>query len=267
MVDTHAHLNFKSFKDTYSEVIQRSFAGGMRAIVIPGSNYSTSERAITIAKAHEGCCAAVSLHPIHVRKEIFDKQKYGALVEQNKGEVKAIGETGLDFFHNPQDRDLQKQVFIQHLELAKDFDLPIILHCRGSKQSPKDAYIELLKLFKELLGDPISTLHGTMHCFQSDLDIAQQFLEFGFYLGFDGPITYHDANPDLLDAIAKIPLERMLLETDSPYLTPEPHRGERNEPLYIRFVAQKIAEIKNISFDKVIEVTTQNAVQLFSLYS
>ncbi|MDA2936137.1 TatD family hydrolase, partial [Patescibacteria group bacterium AH-259-L05] len=157
----------------------------------------------------------------------------------------------------------QQKVFIQHLELAKEYSLPVILHCRGSKENPKDGYKELLKV---ILDNISLKPKGVMHCFQSDLDIAQQFLDLGFYLGFDGPITYKDASPAILDTIKNAPLERMLLETDSPYLTPEPHRGERNEPLYIRFVAQKIAEIKNMSFDDVIEVTTKNAVQLFNLY-
>lgn len=263
MIDTHAHLNFKAFKHDSAEVIRRSFAGGMKAIVIPGSNYSTSKRAVEIATNHNSCYAAVSLHPIHVTKEPFDKEKYRTLIKLNKETVKAIGETGIDLFHNPEDLALQKQVFIQHLELAKEYSLPVVLHCRGSKQDSKDGYKELLRIiFDNIALKP----KGVMHCFQSDLDIAQQFLDLGFYLGFDGPITYKEASPDLLNAIKNISLGLMLLETDSPYLTPEPHRGERNEPLYVRFIAQKIAEIKNISFDDVIEATTKNAIQLFNIY-
>lgn len=266
MIDTHAHLNFKAFNNDCDDVIRRSFSGGMRAIVIPGSNYTTSQKAIAIATAHKSCYAAVSLHPIHVTKEVFDKQKYSALVSQNKDVVKAIGETGIDLFHNPEDLALQKQIFLQHIELANELNLPIILHCRGSKENPKDAYLELIEILKGLSAPHLSQqVRGVMHCFSSDWEIAKQFLDIGFYIGFDGPITYKNASSELLKVVKKVPLGRLLLETDSPYLTPEPYRGQRNEPHYVRFIAKKIAEIKNISFEKVIKTTTQNAIKLFNL--
>lgn len=269
MIDTHAHLNFKSFKDDYDQIIRHSFNQGITAIINVGANLATSQQAVKIAQNYRGCYAAIALHPTYVRDEEFNQEKYVSLITLNTDTVKAIGETGLDFYHSSKDIDLQKQIFLQHLDLANDFDLPVIIHCRGSKEDSQDAYLELLKILKKFVfrhsvsKSSKPRLKGVMHCFQSDWSLAERFLNLGFYLGFNGPITFKNADPDLLEVIKKIPDSRILIETDSPYLTPEPHRGKRNEPLYVRFIAEKIAEIKNITFEKIIEITTKNAVQLF----
>lgn len=261
MIDTHAHLNFQAFKDDYSQVIKENFESGLKAVINVGSNLETSEKAIKISREFENCYVAVGLHPIHVEDEEFKRNKYKELIEKNKDKIKAIGETGLDFYHSKKNIEKQKQVFLKHLGLAREFNLPAILHCRGSKESPKDAYLELLKIVKELK----KTSFGVLHCFSADWEIAQEFLKLGFYLGFDGPITFKNASPELLQAVEKTPLNRILLETDCPFLAPEPYRGQRNQPVYVRFMARKIAELKNIDFNQVVKTTTESAKKLFRL--
>ncbi len=265
MIDTHAHLNFQAFKDDYPRVIEENFRNGLRAVINVGSNFETSQKAAEIAKEFKDCYAAIGLHPIHIDDEKFKGKEYETLIERNRNKVKAIGETGLDFYHFKKNVERQKQVFLKHLFLAKKFDLPVILHCRGAKENPKDAYSELLEIVKGAcpVRGPVS--NGMIHCFSSDWEIGQQFLDLGFYVGFDGPITFKNADPELLLVAEKIPLDKILLETDCPFLAPEPYRGQRNEPIYVRFIAQKIAEIKKISFNDVVEQTTKNAQKLFSI--
>ena len=311
MIDTHAHLNFKMFKNDYAQVIEHNFKQGLKAVINIGSNLETSQKAIKIAQEFKNCFAAIGLHPIHVhpvksrftppqagqtgislhpvksdkvgakqfnragaklfnrvKDEEFNREEYADLIRKNKNLVKAIGETGLDFYHSEDNKDLsaspagkQKKVFLQHIELAQEHDLPVILHCRGTKENPNNAYLELLKIIKELKKIPL----GVIHCFSSDWEIAQGFLNLGFYIGFTGPITFKNVAPELLQVVEKSPLDRVLLETDCPFLAPEPYRGQRNEPVYVRFMAQKIAEIKDTSFNQVVEKTTKNARDLFKL--
>lgn len=261
MIDSHAHLNFNAFKDDWRAVLQRCFDNGITEMINIGSNYKTSERAIRIAKEYLNCFAAIGLHPIHVQDEKFEIEKYKKLIEENKGFVKAIGETGLDYFHQPADKELEKKVFFEHLLLAKEFNLPVILHCRGEVNNPLQAYQDLLSV----IGSLTFVLSGTIHCFSANWQIAQKFLDLGFYIGLTGIVTYKNCGQDLLEVVEKTPLEKILIETDSPYLTPEPHRGERCEPWYVKFTAQKIAEIKKISLEEVIGQTTQNAKKLFRI--
>lgn len=265
MIDTHAHLNFQAFQNDYPQAIQRALKNNVRSIINVGSNFLTSQKAIKIAKEHNECCAAVGLHPIHVENENFDIDKYSELVKANIGCVKAIGETGLDFYHSDKNKDEQTKVLKQHIELARKFDLPLILHCRGSQKNPENAYLKLLAIIKETcpVRDEVSI--GVIHCFSSNWRIAQEFLKLGLYVGFTGIITFKNADKELLDVVKNAPLDRILIETDCPYLSPEPHRGERNEPCYVSFTAQKIAEVKNISLEEIDKITTGNAKKLFKL--
>ncbi len=291
LIDTHSHVNFNAYRNDADEVIRRSLDGSAGSpqvwMINVGSQYNTSTRAIEMAEKYkEGVYAAVALHPIHLgpskfideeevhpvksreagaakqqfnrmkfktRGEKFDKEKYKKQARNPK--VVAIGETGLDYYHTDDEkiRNLQKEVFIQHLELAHELKKPVIFHCR-------QAYDDLLKI----LTVHYSSLktQGVLHCFMGKWSQAQEFLKTGFYLGFDGPITYCR---DYDKIIKNTQLERILVETDCPYLTPEPYRGQRNEPLYVKYVAEKIAEIKGVSFEKVAEQTTNNAKNLFNL--
>lgn len=251
LIDTHAHVNFNVYKDDIDEVIRRSLKENVWMINV-GSQYDTSKRAMeTTEKYEKGVYAAVALHPIHVDDFDFDKEKYKELASNPK--VVAIGETGLDYYHIDDEkiRDLQKQVFKQHLELANELNKPLIFHCRK-------AYDDLLYEIRATKYE----LQGVLHCFMAKKSQAQEFFKMGFYLGFNGLITYcrdYDA------VIKNASLEKILIETDCPYLTPIPYRGKRNEPLYVKYVAEKIAEIKEISFEKVVEQTTKNAKELFNL--
>jgi len=280
MIDTHSHLNFQAFKNDYREVIKRSFDNGIKTVVNVGSNFFTSQRAIEIAKEFPGCYAAVGLHPIHVKDEEFRAVDYHSLIRPNVGVIKAVGEIGLDYFHQPVDKNLQKEVFLKHIELASKFDLPVILHCRGDQKNPKDAYQDLLEIlqthfprqsaFKNIRVNPCSNPHssapnGVIHCFSSNWQIAQQFLNIKFLIGFTGVITFSNAGSDLLEVVAKTPLDKILIETDCPFLAPQPVRGQRCEPWHVKFTAEKIAEIKGISVEQVVQTTATNAKRLFKI--
>ncbi|MBI4709207.1 MAG: TatD family hydrolase [Candidatus Portnoybacteria bacterium] len=273
LIDTHAHINFIAYKEDGGEVIKRALENNTWIINV-GSQWDTSRRAVEYAKKYEeGIFAAVGLHPIHLRsikikeefdeqellefetqEEKFDYEKYKTLASES-GAI-AIGETGLDYYRiNEEDKEnqikLQKENFLAHIKLAQEISKPLIVHCR-------EAHNEVLEILKSQVTS--DKLQGVIHSFSGRLSQAEQYLEMGFYLGFNGIITFAR---DYDKVIKEIPLERILVETDCPYLTPIPFRGKRNEPLYVKYVAEKIAEIKGVSFDEVSEVTTDNARGLF----
>jgi len=276
IIDTHAHLNFNAYKNNLDEVIKRTLAKDIWVINV-GSKYETSKRAVEIAEKYKkGIFAAIGLHPIYlatefvkiktdpeegdfdVKEESFDKEKYRKLAESDK--VVAIGEIGLDYYYKPKTKnklekfkEKQKQVFIQQLELAKELDLPVILHCRMAHND----LIEILKEFQVIS----SKFQGVVHCFTGNWEQAQEYMDMGFFLGFNG-IIY---KLDLDEVIKKIPLEKILIETDCPYLTPFEEQGKRNEPVFIEHIIKKIAEIKNIDYQKVVEITSSNAKNLFGI--
>jgi TatD DNase family protein len=277
LIDTHAHVNFTAFKDDGDEVIKRALAAGTWLVNV-GSQYDTSRRAAEYAKKYElGVWAAVALHPIHLKgrkivaevdpdemiefqtqEEKFDAQKYRALAEEAK--VVAIGETGLDYYHldpgqEAEQKVLQKESFLAHLKLAKELGKPVIIHCR-------EAHQDLLEILKAQIPDGQNRSPGVIHSFSGRLSQAEQYLALGFYLSFNGIITFAR---DYDKVIGQMPLERLLLETDCPYLTPVPFRGQRNEPLYVKYVAEKISELRGISFEELADITTQNARKLFRI--
>lgn len=282
LIDTHAHINFIAYKDDGDEVVKRALENNVWIINI-GSQYDTSRRAVEYTKKYpEGVFASVALHPIHLKgrkikaevdrdeliefetqEEKFDYGKYKELVlstgsRQANSKVVAIGETGLDYYHLDEGKEeeqkiLQKESFIQHLELAKELGKPVIIHCR-------EAHSDVLNILKFQV--PSYKLQGVVHSFSGRWSQAQQYMELGFYLSFNGIITFAR---DYDKVILNMPLERLLLETDCPYLAPVPFRGKRNEPLYVKYVAEKIAELRGVSFDEVVQVTTENARRLFNI--
>jgi len=299
LIDTHAHVNFTAYKDDGDEVIKRALKNNVWLINI-GSQYDTSRRAVEYAqKFEEGVFASVALHPIHLKgrkikeevdadesftietqEEKFDYQKYKELAlsthsttaqggEQSRttspeqarqSKVVAIGETGLDYYHldlgqEENQKALQKESFVKHLELAKELGKPIIVHCRK-------AHADVLEILKDYTAGKANKLQGTIHSFSGRLSQAEQYLGMGFYLSFNGIVTFAR---DYDKVILNMPLERLLIETDCPYLAPVPFRGKRNEPLYVKYVAEKIAELRGISFEEVAEITTDNAKKLFKL--
>lgn len=282
LIDTHAHVNFNAFKEDADEVIRRSLAEQTWMVLI-GTEIKTSNRGLNFANKYDrGVYAAVGLHPVHLeagpvdtgelgaesgfiaRGEDFDYDSYEKLARFEK--VVAIGETGLDYYHIDPKQDAsaikkkQQEVFAQQLLLARSVDLPVIIHCR---QAHDDIY-EILKDFRQEYGHLIPTDRpwGVMHCFSGDEDLAWKYFKLGLLISFTGLITFSQKWDDL---IRKIPLTKLMIETDSPYMTPEPYRGQRNEPLLVKEVAARIADIKSIKPDKVAEITTATARSFFRI--
>lgn len=253
LVDTHCHLNFDSFRNDRDEIIGQCLNNDIWLINV-GVDYQTSKKAIEISENHDkGAYASVAIHPHTVDKEKFDKNKFKELGKNKK--VVAVGETGLDYAFCENDektQELQKKVFIQHLNLAKELNKPVIIHCRR-------LFPEILEIIKK---HPVK---GVLHCYMGRWSYAQEYLKLGFYIGFTGLITYAR---DYDKVIKNTPLERILIETDAPYLSPfrqSQGKPKRNTPLNMEHIAKKIAEIKEISFEKVASQTTKNAKELFGL--
>jgi TatD DNase family protein len=276
MIDTHAHVNFNAFKDDGHDVLRRCLDDGM-GVVNVGSQYSTSKRAIEYAhKFEKGIYAAIGIHPVHLKKgsfthcdpeeleeveipthgEQFDYAKYLELAKDEK--VVAIGEIGLDYHHFEEDDDvdglkkLQQETLIKFIELANEVQKPVMLHCW-------DGYDDLLEI---LQNHPV-TKKGIVHSFIGSYKTAKKFIELGYAIGLNGIATYGESYDRL---IKEIDLENMVIETDCPYLTPRPlERGLRNDPLNVKLVAEKIASVKNIPFEEVAKITTENAKRILNL--
>jgi len=269
LIDSHTHLNFEAYQDDLSEVIGRCRQEDMAVINI-GAAYNTSRKAVNLALAEPNFYSAIGLHPIHVYDEEFEVQDYQDLITSSQGRVVAMGETGFDYFHLWQALEKhgksveevkakQDSVFRAHIKLAKDNNLALVIHGRNGKED-KTAYQDIYRVLKEE-----GVKRAVIHCYGGNIEEAKQFVDLGFYIGFTGIVTFQKKAEEL-QAIAKwVPIEQMLIETDAPYLTPVPHRGKRNEPSYVRYVAQKIAELRNMDVEEVIKITSQNATKLFNL--
>ncbi len=277
IVDTHAHLNFPHYDDDRDDVIRRALKAGISMINV-GCDYNSSSLAVLLAKKYpNGLFAAVGLHPTNVlvgdaleadansehEKEIFDFREYKELVAQSD-KVVAIGETGLDYYRLPQEAEeiigAQKDTFRHHLSLAEGAGLPVIIHVRDKNNSLR-AHKDAIKILEEW-GKEHGSFGGVIHSFSGNAEQARKYRSLGFKIAFNGIITF---SRDYDAVIEDTPLQDILLETDCPFLTPEPHRGKRNEPSYIIEVAKKVAELKNISYKEVSETTSKNAKMLFSL--
>ena len=258
MIDTHAHLNFKEFNNDREKVIERFFAGGGEKIINVGCDLKSSQESYELALKNENIFAAAGIHPHDAdTASKYNLKKIEELAKHYK--VIAVGEIGLDYFRNLSPREKQIEAFKRQLELAENHQMPIIIHCR-------DAYNDLLDILKKY---KTSDWRGVIHCFNASRETAEEFLKLGFYVGFTGIITYYKnklaEEPEIYKAIKSVPLNKILIETDCPYLAPVPERGRRNEPLFVRYVAEKIAEIKKIGFNEIEKVTSQNAVELFGI--
>ncbi|MSU75650.1 MAG: TatD family deoxyribonuclease [Candidatus Magasanikbacteria bacterium] len=308
MIDTHAHVHFNAYKADMDEVIKRSLNKGVIMNLV-GTQSDTSQRGIEVAEKYDGVYASIGLHPEHLfskhvdeeetsfqsREESFDYEYYKKLAQHPK--VIGIGECGMDFYRIPEGMTKeqmlprQKEVFLQHIKLAQEMDLPMVIHCR-------EAHSELIEVLTRVNGErdlslpsPLprrggdgdsfspqqrrereerSRVLGTIHCYTSNWQNAQKYLSMGFYIGFTGVITFPPlkANPqaqfELLEVVRQMPLDRILLETDCPYLSPVPYRGKRGEPWMVEATAQKIAELRGMSLEEVMLATTENAKRLFT---
>lgn len=244
IIDTHSHLQFDAYDADRDEIIKRTLTAGISCINV-GCSLVSSKTAVEMAEKHEGFYAAVGLHPTDVDEEL-DLQKYRELAKSKK--VVAIGEIGLDYFRPPFDKEKQRKIFIEQLELAKELDSPVIIHCRAAHQ-------EMLEILQG------RGHRGVIHCFTGTLEEAKKYIAMGFYLGMNGIMFKFP-----LDEVVKnISLEHMLLETDCPFLTPPMAPNKRNEPIFMSHTIQKIAELKNITTEEISQKTTENAKKLFGV--
>ncbi len=281
LFDTHAHLNFHDYKNDADEVIERSLAGGTW-LLMPSSEIKTSRRAVDSANKYaEGVYAAIGLHPIHLQNLLaenhddngdykfetkaqdFSYQEYYDLAKSSD-KVRAIGEIGLDYYHLDKDGDIlalknkQQEVLRQQLKLSADLKLPAIIHCR---EAHDDIY-PILQETREKYYLSTDRPWAVMHCFSGDLAQAQKYFDLGLLISFTGLITFNHSWDDLIRAV---PLDKIMIETDSPYMSPIPYRGQRNEPLYVEEVAKKIADLKNLPLEVVKQTIFATSRKFFNI--
>ena len=269
LTDTHCHLDFDKFDADRQDVLARAWEAGVTRILIPGIDLRSSVRVVRLAESHPQLFAAIGVHPSD--SLTWDGQTIFALRELSISQkVAAIGEIGLDYYWDAAPHDYQKKILDEHLSLAEELQLPVVIHLREKDDKAggecSDDLIQILERWTNKLKsneNPISERPGVLHSFSSTPEVAQKAIEIGFYIGVTGPITYKNAE-EKQSLIARIPLEKLLIETDAPYLSPVPYRGKRNEPAYVAFIADKIAEIHSSTREQVAEVTTSNADRLFS---
>ena len=255
LIDSHAHIQGKEYVGEAEAVIARAREAGVETIVAVGGagDMSSNSEAVRLANAFPNVYATVGMHP-HDAKDVGADELEVLKKLAADAKVVAIGETGLDYYYSHSPHDVQQRVFSQFIHMARQTRLPIVVHERDA--APDAAEI----LRREGAGE----LRGVIHCFTGNYEAACVYLDLGFYLSFTGIITFKNADA-LREVVRKVPLGRMLVETDSPYLTPVPHRGKRNEPAYVRFVAETIAKVKDIAVEEVAQVTSANVKQLFCI--
>lgn len=254
LVDTHCHIDGAEYDRDREEMIARAGRAGVRLLVNMGDSLESSRRSVKLAARYKNVYTGVGVHP----EEAFpftqaDDDRLAAWAGETR--VVAVGEIGLDYYwEKDQDkRRLQRDIFIRQLALARDLNLPVCIHDR-------EAHGDLLKI----LQTEGKENRGVVHCFSGSLEMARELLKLGWYLGVDGPVTYKNAKKGL-EVVREIPLDRLLLETDSPYLTPHPYRGRRNEPGLVRLVAEKTAELREIPLAELAAQTTRNAREIYGL--
>ena len=253
LIDSHAHLDMPAFDKDRNEVIRKAHESGIDYIITVGISIDTCKQAIALAEEFEFVYAIVGIHP-HNAKDVNEGTYFllRNLIQHDK--VCALGEIGLDFFRNLSPQDMQIKRFRELIGLARELKLPIVVHDRN-------AHKETLSILKE---EGASEVGGVIHCFSGDCEMASNCLDMGFYISIPGTITFNKAT-SLRELVRRIPLEWILIETDSPFLAPVPFRGKRNEPSYVRYVANKIAEIKKLNFEEVASITSKNAKALFQI--
>jgi len=252
LYDSHAHLDEERYDDDREAVIQRAFTGGVYGFINVGADMPSSERSLALSQQYPTVYAAVGVHP-HEAEAVTEADYVQLALWTKQAKVVAIGEIGLDYYYDYSPRLIQQQVFIRQLAVARQTNTPVIIHER-------DAHGDLMKILKNEGQD----ITGIIHCYSGSLEMARELIDMGFYLGIGGTLTFKNSKKLKL-IVAEIPLTSLVVETDCPYLTPEPYRGGRNEPAYVRRVAQEIAAIKHCDEEHVAEITTGNLHKLFGL--
>ncbi|WRP06677.1 TatD family hydrolase [Rossellomorea aquimaris] len=253
LFDTHVHLNAEQFDEDLEEVISRAREAGVENMVVVGFDRPTINRAMELIEQYEFLYASIGWHPVDA---IDMKDEDLAWIEElsNHPKVVAIGEMGLDYHWDKSPKDVQKEVFRKQIHLAKKVKLPIIIHNRDATQ-------DIVDILREEGAEEVG---GIMHCFSGSPEIAQECVDMNFYISLGGPVTFKNAKKPK-EVAKEIPLEKLLIETDCPYLAPHPNRGKRNEPAYVKLVAEQIAELKEVSLEEVENITTENAKKLFNI--
>jgi TatD DNase family protein len=258
LIDTHAHLDFGQFDADRKAVVERARAAGVVAIVNVGTDLISSRRAVALATQYEQVYAAVGMHPHDAKKlDGASLAELRALAQQPK--VVAVGEIGLDFYRDRSPRDAQRRAFQAQLAWAARLGRPVIIHDRDAHDEIRDMLTDWTRTLK---GSVLPGRLGVLHTFSGDVAMAEWAIDLGFYISISGPVTYKNAGR-LPDVVRALPLDRILVETDCPFLAPHPHRGKRNEPAYVCLVAEAVAALKGIAIDELAEATTANAQRLF----
>lgn len=248
MIDTHCHLDTKDYEDI--DLVINNMNGNI--MIASGCNMQTNKRVIELVNKYNNIYGTIGVHPEEITNDFEENLKF---IEKNMNNPKivGIGEIGLDYYWNKSNKEQQVDAFIKQIELAKKYNKPIVIH---SREAIEETY--------NILRDNLGSIKATLHCYSSTLDMAKKFLKLGVNFGVGGVLTFKNSTK-LQEFVKGIDIENFMLETDSPYLTPEPFRGKKNEPYNIIYVAKKIAEIKDIPLEKVLEITTQNAINQFDL--
>jgi TatD DNase family protein len=255
LTDTHCHLDFRDYEKDRTFVLSRAWDAGVERILVPGIDLQTSKAAVELADKNPQIFAAVGTHPNSANK--WDYHTLGLLDEMTEHpKVVAVGEIGLDYYRDWTPHPLQIRVFREQLDMAAQRNLPVVIHTRNTKYDDLSCMTTALNILTEY------PVRGVLHSFSGNIELAKRALDLGLYIGITGPVTFKKA-VELREVVAAVPLDSLLIETDSPFLTPFPNRGKRNEPAFVRFIAQKIAEIHNKPPDVIAEITSENARRLF----
>ncbi|MDQ0892043.1 TatD DNase family protein [Paenibacillus sp. V4I9] len=253
LTDSHTHLNAEQFNEDQDEVIERALDAGVTRMVNVGFNRETIPSSIALAERYDFIYSTVGWHPVDAIDMMpGDLEWIEELCKHEK--VVAIGEIGLDYYWDKSPKDVQQRVFREQIRLARKLGMPIVIHNR-------DAHQDILHILKE---EKAAEVGGMMHCFSGSWETAKQCLDMNFHISFGGPITFKNAKQPK-EVLAQVPLDRLLIETDAPYLTPHPFRGKRNETGYVRLVAETAAEIRGMTLEEIAEITTNNAIRLLGL--
>lgn len=254
LIDTHAHLHFPELAADLDDVLERARAAGVTAMVTIGTDRETNPAAVALAERLVSVYATVGIHPhdaADATEADFDAMERLA---RESAKVVALGEMGLDFFRNLSPRDAQETVLRRQLDMARRLGKPVVIHCR-------DAHPEALAI---LAAERVGEVGGVMHCFSADVEVAKRCLDLGLDISLAGPVTYKNARA-LPDVARFVPADRLVLETDCPFLPPHPHRGQRNEPAWVAITAARVAELRGVTLEALGEITTENARRLFRL--
>ena len=256
--DSHAHYNDEKFNEDREQIIEETYKEGITKFVCAGYNIPSSLHSLELSKKYEFIYSICGISPNDIpqtEQELWkDIEEISKIIKQNNDKkLVAIGEIGLDYYWNKENKELQKQAFIKQIELANELQLPIVIHSR-------DASVDTIEIIKT------HAVHkkGIFHCCQLNQEMVRQALELGYYISFAGPITFKNAK-NAEEVVKMVPMEKILIETDSPYLSPEPHRGKRNDARNVKLVAQKIAEFKELSLEQVAQITYDNASRIFNI--